>query len=97
MKIHEYQAKEILAKYKKMGVRFFVNPTSNRWLDMGIKHFLYLTNNLRKIEAVWLKTPIIASGVRDYAGIIAPDGKTDLIDYNDQNKNFAVFFGEIKY
>ncbi|KKR88937.1 MAG: hypothetical protein UU85_C0001G0129 [Candidatus Wolfebacteria bacterium GW2011_GWA2_42_10] len=87
----------ILAKYKKMGVRFFVNPTSNRWLDMGIKHFLYLTNNLRKIEAVWLKTPIIASGVRDYAGIIAPDGKTDLIDYNDQNKNFAVFFGEIKY
>lgn len=86
-----------LKEYKKMGAEFFINPSSNRWIDLGTRHFLYLNTNLRKIFSVWLETPIVASGVEDFAGIIAPDGKTDLINYENQDKNYAVFFGEIRY
>ncbi|MEE8131744.1 MAG: nitrilase-related carbon-nitrogen hydrolase [Candidatus Paceibacterota bacterium] len=86
-----------LKKYKKMGAQLIINPTSNRWADLGLNHFLYLTNNLRKIEAVWLKIPIISSGVKDFAGIIAPDGKTNLVSFENENKNYGVFIGEINY
>ena len=86
-----------LKEYKKMGALFIVNPTSNRWVDMGLNHFLYLTNNLRKIESVWLKMPIISAGVNDFAGIIAPNGKINLIDFEDEDKNYGLFFGEIYY
>ena len=86
-----------LKKYKKMGVKFFINPSSNRWIDLGTRHFLYLNTNLRKILSVWLETPIVASGVEDFAGIITPDGKANLINYDSQDKNYAVFFGEIRY
>ncbi len=85
-----------LKEYKKMGARFIVNPTSNRWLDIGTKHFLYLTNNLRKIESVWLEIPIISSGVKDFAGIITPDGKTQFINFENQSKNYGIFIGEIR-
>jgi len=87
-----------LKNYKKMGAQLFVNPTSNRWLDLGLYHFLYLTNNLRKIESVWLKTPIILSGVKDYAGIITPDGKIQSVNFENKNnaKNYEIFIGEIK-
>lgn len=88
---------EDLKKYRERGTRFVINPTSNRWLDLGLKHFLYLTNNLRKIEAIWLKMPIISSGVRDFAGIIRPDGKADLIDFEDKNQDYGLFRGEIRY
>ena len=86
-----------LKNYKKMGAQLFINPTSNRWLDLGLSHFLYLTNNLRKIQSVWLKTPIVSSGVKDFAGIIAPNGKADLINFENQNKNYGLFIGEIRY
>lgn len=86
-----------LKELKKEGAQFIINPTSNRWLDRGLKHFLYLTDNLRKIEAVWLKTPIISSGVRDFAGIIRPDGKADLVNFESKNKNYGLFIGEIRY
>jgi len=86
-----------LKKLKKEGAQFIINPTSNRWLDIGLKHFLYLTDNLRKIEAIWLKTPIISAGVKDSAGIILPDGQVRLVDYQTSDKNYEVFFGEIRY
>ncbi|MEK7549349.1 MAG: nitrilase-related carbon-nitrogen hydrolase [Patescibacteria group bacterium] len=86
-----------LKEYKKMGAKFFINPSSNRWIDLGTRHFLYLNTNLRKIFSVWLETPIVVSGIEDFAGIITPDGKTNLINYENQDKNYAVFFGEIKY
>ncbi|MEK7162954.1 MAG: nitrilase-related carbon-nitrogen hydrolase [Patescibacteria group bacterium] len=85
-----------LKKYKKMGAQFIINPASNRWLNVGKKHFFYLTNNLKRIESVWLKIPIISSGVNDYAGITLPDGGKKLINYNDKGKNFNIFFGEIR-
>ena len=86
-----------LADYKKDGARFIVNPSSNRWIKKGVKHFLYLTDNLKKIESVWLKIPIVSSGVNDYAGVILPDGKTRLVDYENGNKNYGIFWGEIRY
>ncbi len=78
-----------LMAYKKMGAKFIINPSSNRWISLGENHFLYLTGNLKKIESIWLKIPIISAGVNDIAGITTPDGKTA------QKK--GVFEGEIKY
>jgi len=86
-----------LADYKKDGARFIVNPSSNRWIKKGVKHFLYLTDNLKKIESVWLKIPIISSGVNDYAGVILPDSETRLVDYENGEKNYGIFRGEIRY
>ncbi len=86
-----------IKEYKKMGAEFFINPSSNRWIDLGTRHFLYLNTNLRKIFSVWVETPIVISGVEDFAGIITPEGKTNLINYENQDKNYAVFFGEIRY
>ena len=86
-----------LKNYKKMGAQLFINPTSNRWLDLGLSHFLYLTNNLRKIQSVWLKTPIVSSGVKDFAGVIEPTGVSRLINFENQNKNYGLFIGEIRY
>ncbi|MEK7122113.1 MAG: nitrilase-related carbon-nitrogen hydrolase, partial [Patescibacteria group bacterium] len=83
-----------LKKYKKMGVKFLINPTSNRWADIGLKHFLYLAANLKKIESVWLETPIVFSGVNDFAGLAAPDGITRLVDFEEKNKNYGLFVGE---
>lgn len=93
----EIQYPDDLKEYKKMGAKFIINPASNRWIDLGTKHFLYLTNNLRKIESVWLKMPIISGGVKDFAGVITPDGKIDIVDYENGDKNYGIFFGEIKY
>ena len=86
-----------LAEYKKSGAKFIVNPSSGRWIKKGVKHFLYLTNNLKKIESVWLKIPIISSGVNDYAGVILPDSETRLVDYENGEKNYGIFRGEIRY
>ncbi|MEK7599385.1 MAG: nitrilase-related carbon-nitrogen hydrolase [Patescibacteria group bacterium] len=86
-----------LKKYKKMGAKFFINHTSNRWADIGLKHLLYLTLNLRKIESVWLKTPVVFAGIKDFAGFIAPDGATSLIDFENESKNYGLFIGEMRY
>lgn len=86
-----------LKKYKKMGAEFFVNPSSNRWLSFGLNHFLYLENNLRKSEAIWLETPVITSGVKDLSGIILPDGKMIFANYESPGKNFGILTGEMRY
>ena len=80
-----------LKKYKTMGAKFIINPSSNRWLGgIGKNHFLYLINNLKKINSVWLKIPIVSSGVDDIAGITTPDGKT-------AQQKMGIFEGEIRY
>ena len=86
-----------IKKYKKMGAQFIINPTSNRWIYIGTRHFLYLNNNLRKIKATQLKIPIILAGIKDFAGIITPSGEIKFVDFADQNKNYEIFLGKIKY
>ncbi|MBU0998918.1 hypothetical protein KKG24_01225 [Patescibacteria group bacterium] len=89
-----------LKEYLNKGAQFIINPTSNRWIGLGSYHFSYLTSNLKKIEAVWLKLPIVSSGVKDFAGIILPNGEAQLVNYENgekNNKNYVIFFGKIKY
>ncbi len=33
----------------------------------------------------------------DYAGAILPDGETRLVDYENGDKNYGIFWGEIRY
>ena len=86
-----------LKKYQENGARFIINQSSNRWIDIGLNHYLYLTANLKKIESIWLSTPIISSGVNNSAGIIFPNGQEQKIGYENIDKNYGIFFGEIRY
>ena len=61
-----------------MGADFISFNSNNKWIKQGIGQYLRLTNNLRKIEAVWLNKPILINGIMDYAGVILPDGTLDL-------------------
>jgi len=82
---------------KYSGAQFISNVSSNRWISKGLKNYLYMTDNLRKIEAVWLETPILINGRYDSAGIITPDGKMDAINFEAPGINYALFTGEIRY
>ncbi len=86
-------------EFKNLGARFISHTSSNRWIVLGLKEYLYLTNNLRKIEAVWLKMPILINGRYEMAGIITPDGKMNLVEFENllEGKNYGIFIGEIKY
>ena len=89
-----------LKEYQQNGAKFVVNQASNRWISADLDQYLYETNNLKKIEAVWLGLPIVSSGVNDVAGIILPNGQTQSNNYengNKNNKNYEIFFGEIRY
>jgi len=87
-----------LYKAKKRGIKFIYTPTSNRWAGQGIGlyQYLFLTNHLKKIMSVWLKTPIINVGRNDFPGIYSPDGKTRLIEFESQNQDYQIFSGEIR-
>ena len=85
-----------IKKLKKMGAKFISHTATNRWATLGLKNLRELTNNLRKIEAVWLQTPILINGREEMAGIITPDGKMDLVNFENDHKNFGIFIGEVK-
>jgi apolipoprotein N-acyltransferase len=86
-----------LAAYRTQGARFIINPSSNRWIGGGLSHFLYLTTNVKKIESVALQLPIISSGVDDFAGIILPNGQSQMLPYQTTGKTYNVFFGTVRY
>jgi len=86
-----------LKEYKADGAQFIINQSSNRWIGIGLHHYLYLMNNLRKIEAVWLEMPIISSGVYSSAGITLPNGQTHSVNYQKGDKNYNIFFGNLRY
>jgi len=83
--------------FKNLGAQFISHTSSNRWIAIGLKNYLYLTDNLRKIEAVWLKIPILINGRYEGAGVITPAGKINVIDFESPSKNYGLFTGEIKY
>jgi len=83
--------------FKNLGAQFISHTSSNRWIAIGLKNYLYLTDNLRKIEAVWLRIPILINGRYEKAGIITPAGKINVIDFESPSKNYGLFTGEIKY
>ena len=85
-------------KFKKMGADFISHNSNSQWVSVGSDKYMFLTNNLRKIEAVWLKTPIIINGGNEKAGVITPDGKIQSVNFENKynNKNYGIFIGEIK-
>ena len=95
LEIHyPYEVKKI----KKMGTDFISHNASSQWVSVGSDKYMFLTNNLRRIEAVWLKTPIVINGGNEKAGVITPDGKIQSVDFENKNKNknYGNFIGEIK-
>lgn len=84
--------------FKDLGAEFISHNSNNIWIDLGLKNYLNLTDNLRRIEAVWLKIPILINGRYEMAGVIRPDGKIDSVKFeNSDGKNYGLFIGEIKY
>jgi len=77
-----------------LGADFISHNSNNTWIGGGIDQYLRLTNNLRKIEAVWLNKLVLVNGIADYAGIIFPDGSSDLRGIGNQS---VIFEGEIRY
>ncbi len=84
-------------KSMELGAEFIINSSNSRWVPSGLNHYLYLTTNLRKIESVWQNVPIIINGRDEKAGIITPDGKTDLINFESGSENYGLFVGEVGY
>ncbi|PIR90229.1 hypothetical protein COX75_00470 [bacterium (Candidatus Gribaldobacteria) CG_4_10_14_0_2_um_filter_33_15] len=85
-----------LIKAKTLRAKFLSNLTSNRWVDKKLlERGSFIHNNLRKINAVWLKMPIVISGWDDIAGIIRTDGQIEKVETVNE-KDYKIFFGEIK-
>ena len=84
-------------KIKNLGAQFISHTSSNRWITLGLKNYLYLTDNLRKIEAVWLKIPILINGRYERAGIITPDGKIEAVNFENAAKDYGLFTGDVLY
>lgn len=85
--------------FKELGAAFISHTTNNEWIELEWVRNKYfaMTNNLRKIEAVWLKKTIVVSGLEERAGIITPDGQAQFVNYESPGKNFGIFWGEIRY
>lgn len=73
---------------------FILHNSENDWIERGLKQYLVLTNNLRKIEAVHFGKPVLVNGIADYAGIFYPDGTSNLI-YPE--KDIVLFNAEVLY
>ena len=67
-----------LGRLSRLGPDFILNNSNNDWIVYGIEQYLNLTNRLRMIEAVRLNKPILVSGIKEYAGIFYPDGRSEL-------------------
>jgi apolipoprotein N-acyltransferase len=85
-----------IKNFKKLGATFISHTSTNRWVIFGLKNFRELTDNLRKIEAVWLATPILINGREERVGLITPDGKINSADFKSQDKDFGIFIGEVR-
>ncbi len=87
-----------LSKYKKMGAKFIYVPTSNRWAGqgMGLYQYLFLTNRLKKVMAVWLKLPIVNVGRNDFVGVFLPNGKSYLRNFQKIDQNYQIFTTKIR-
>ncbi len=83
---------------KRLGTdgNMILNTSSNMWVSVGLKQYLNLTNNLRRIESVWLKTPITVNGRQESPALITPDGKTISSDFETNGKNYNIFIVDVR-
>ena len=86
-----------LKEFKNLGAEFFIHTSNNKWVRYGLNTYLSLTNNLRKIESVWLNVPIIINGRYEKAGVITPDGREDFVDFQSPGKNYGIWEGTVRY
>jgi|GEM_PF-1588646 len=87
-----------IKKFKDLGAKIIIHSSSNVWtVDYGLKTYLRLSDKLRIIESVWLKTPIIFNGRSEFAGIITPDGEIKSASYEINNKNYNILFETIRF
>ena len=77
------------------GAQFIIHPSSNNWVDRGLKKYLESLVWFRQVEAVWLGVPILVSGRQEYAGVIEPDGSRDLTYFEDP-EGFVVYDARIR-
>lgn len=82
---------------KSTGAQFFIHTSNNEWVRYGLSQYLYLSDNLRKIESVWLNVPIIINGRYEKAGIILSDGEIQAVDFNQSGRGYGIWEGEIRY
>lgn len=82
--------------FVRRGADALFNTSSNMAITYGLRLYLDLTLNLRRIEAVWLRLPIIFCGRRDDAGMVLPDGTADLVEFSD-TETFHVYSGTVRY
>jgi len=87
---------DLVEKYRVNGVKFIINPLSNRWVSIGSDHFGYLTGNLYAIESIQSGLSIIVSGVNSFAGVFSPDGARKIVKYADM-ENYKIITKEIAY
>ncbi len=80
----------------RQGAQFLSNTSSNMSMEYGLRTYLELTLNLRRIEAVWLHLPIIFCGRRDYAGMVFPDGHADFLGL-DETEPFRIYYGSVRF
>ncbi len=65
-----------MRKRVALGANVILDTSSNLWAPIpGLDQYLTLTDNLRRIESVWLKVPILVNGRKEPPSIILPDGK----------------------
>lgn len=83
--------------YSKRGADILLHSASNNWVSVGLDSYRAYILNLHKIEAVWLKKPIILTGVNDYAGITLPDGTFKGIDFKEGGRGYAVYSDMVRF
>ncbi len=78
------------------GADFLVNSSSNFWVQRGLKRYLGLSTNLRRIMAVASGLPVVVSGRLDFAGVIFPDGTAELVDFQNP-LGYGIFKGRVRF
>ena len=71
---------DYLWKLNQLAPDVIVHNSNNNWITHHAEQYERLTNRIRAITAVWLKKPVVASGIQDVAGIFYPDGTRDITE-----------------
>jgi apolipoprotein N-acyltransferase len=70
---------------RKLGAKFIISPTSNRWLAIGSGHYDYLVGNIFRIESIDSQLPILISNINGFGGVFYPNGTKQTIGFENKN------------
>lgn len=87
-----------MRKRVDLGANAILNTSSNLWApDPGVGQYVKLTNKLRRIESVWLKTPILVNGRKEPPMIVLPDGEIRGPDSRIETGDYEILPVELKF